>query len=181
MSAPSVPPVTTMSPLWVVLFHAKLLLASLSVKVITSLPPAASVALVVLVRVTATVIAVVSSVALSLTVCVPRLPAKSVSLAVTVCTAPSAGLVKLASTKPLATSAAVRVMGVVVVPSLTVMTMPGLARAGSNVTRLVKVVLLASSALLTNALLSASVMMLMARLISAVVPPVVSMTTVCWS
>ncbi len=38
---------------------------------------------------------------------------------------------------------------VLVVPSLSVMTMPGLARAVSNVARLVKVVLLPSSALFT--------------------------------
>ena len=59
---------------------AKLGLASLRVKVMTSLV----VTVPVPARVTATVIAVVSKVALSLTVCVPTLPAKSVSLAVTV-------------------------------------------------------------------------------------------------
>ena len=77
-------------------------------------------------------------------------------------------------------SVAVRVMGVLVVPSLSVMTMPTLAKAVSNVALLVKVVALASSALLTYVLLSASVVMLTARLISDG-GAAVSMTTVCWS
>ena len=74
-------------------------------------------------------------------------------------------------------SVAVRVMGVLVVPSLSVMTMPTLAKAVSNVARLVKVVAAPSSALLTKVLLFASVVMLRPKLISAGVPTEVSMTT----
>ena len=86
-------------------------------------------------------------------------------------------MAKVVVTYPLAMSCAVRVMGVVVVPSLSVMTMPTLARLASNVALLVKVLNEPSSALLTNALLSVSVVMLRPRLISAGVGAVVSITT----